>query len=101
MVRVPYWDTSKRKVTCYGDPEFEGCYADQFSPTGFSKDIRMQERRCCRSEQRSIPSRASWEAVYQTTSDQWDVKVEFSLDDVKQLLEWTVNDDTQEVGESR
>lgn len=101
MVRVPYWETTKQKVTCYGDPEFEGCYADEFSTTGFSKDKKTQERRCCKSEQRSIPSRASWEAVYQTTSDEWDVQVEFSLDDEEQLIKWTVDDDSREVSDSR
>jgi hypothetical protein len=101
MVRVPYWETRKQKVTCYGDPQFEGCYEDQFSPTGYSKDISRQERQCCQSERRSIPSRAAWEAVYQRTSDEWDVKVEFSLEDAKQLIKWTVDDNSREVSENR
>lgn len=100
MVQVPYWETKKRKVTCYGDPQLEGCDDDPFSPTGYSKDKTERERQCCRSERRSIPSQASWEAVYQAPSDEWDVRVEFSLDDMKQLIKWIVDDDSREVGDS-
>jgi hypothetical protein len=100
-VQIPYWETRKQTVTCYGDPQLEGCYEDPFSPTGYSKDRTIEERRCCRSELRSIPSRTSWQAVYQTTSDEWEVKAEFSLDDTKQLVEWIVEDDSRQVSESR
>ena len=100
MVQVPYWETTTQKVTCHGDPQSQGCYADSFSVTGFSKDIRGRERRY-RSELRSLPSQSSWEAVYQPMSDEWIIKAEFSVEDVRQTIEWIVNDDSREVSESR
>jgi hypothetical protein len=96
-LQVSYLETITQKVICHGDPQVQGCYEDDFSPTGFSKNINQPVRRCCRSEQRSIPSRASWKIVYDKPSEKWEVKVEFELEDIQQLIKWTVDDDTQEV----
>jgi hypothetical protein len=101
VVRVHYWETTERKVTCHGDPEYQGCYEDPFSPTGYSKDIKRQERVCCRSEQKRLPDRVSWEAVYEESADEWIVKADFSMDDVDQLITWIVDDNSEEVSHSR
>lgn len=100
-VNIPYTELVPQKVVCHGDPEFQGCYEDRFSATGYSKDIQVPEHRS-RVEKRPLPPQVSWIVEYDDSSEQSEVIAEFSLDDIQdavQRLKWYVNHRTGEVTE--
>lgn len=101
MVQTHYYDNVRKRKPCtqYDVDLNRSCSGIGVgAPYGY-RTVTERVRKCCQQKSKRISSiQGKWEAIYEKSSDQWKVELEFK-DDKKEAkyLTWFINDKNKKV----